>query len=113
MDISKHFFIDRVVRGWNWLPREAVEPQTLEGFKRGMEVWPSGPRCHHRLGSVWVIAGLELQGLFQQKRCYDSHSCHPTGSSSRRIRIRQFHTLSRFSSSAGSAIVLREEISDS
>lgn len=42
MDISKRFFTDRMVRGWNRLPGEAVETRTLEGFKRGMEVAPQG-----------------------------------------------------------------------
>lgn len=57
MDISKHFFTDRVVRGWNWLPREAVEPQTLEGFKRGMEVAlraTVSPQTWQCLGDSWT-----------------------------------------------------------
>lgn len=57
MDISKHFFTDRVVRGWNWLPRGAVEPQTLEGFKRGMEVAlraTVSPRTWQCLGDSWT-----------------------------------------------------------
>ena len=38
MDIRKNLFTKRVVKHWNRLPREAVEPPSLEVFKRHVDV---------------------------------------------------------------------------
>ena len=37
LDIRKDFYTQSVIRHWNRLPREAVEPPSLEAFRR--HVW--------------------------------------------------------------------------
>jgi len=38
LDIRKNFFTLRVIKHWNWLPREVVESPSLELLKRRVDM---------------------------------------------------------------------------
>ena len=56
MDIRKKFFIQRVVKHWNRLPKEIVDAPSLKAFKARLDV---------ALGSLgsWLVA-LHIAGVW-------------------------------------------------
>ena len=65
MGIGKNFFTERAVKHWNRLPRERVEPPSLEVVKGRVDV--ALRDRFSGLGSVGLTVGLNLKGLFQPK----------------------------------------------
>lgn len=65
MGIQKNFFMEKVVRHWDGLPRKMEKLLSLEVFKKCVDVVL---RFNGRLGSARVMVGLDdVKGLFKPK----------------------------------------------
>lgn len=73
LDSGKKFFLMRVVRHWNRLPRVAVDSPSLEMFKAGLDgalgslIWwclaVGNPACRRRVGTRWSLRSSPNQDI--------------------------------------------------
>lgn len=61
LDVGKQFFTKRAMKPWNRLPREIVDPSSLEVYKN---IYICGTEGHSLVVNLALIVGLNLTGVF-------------------------------------------------
>ena len=66
LDIRNNFFLERLAKCWNGLPREVMESPSLEVFKKCIHVEPRDMVSENGIGGDGSMVRLDdLRGLFQ------------------------------------------------
>lgn len=67
LDIGKNSFSKGEVRHWNRLPREVMEPLSLEMFKRHVDSAFRDTIWRWTCSVKWMVGLVSFKGLFQHK----------------------------------------------
>lgn len=67
LDIGKNFFTEGEVRHWNRLPREVVEPPSLEMLRRYVDLAFRDMIQRWTCSVRWMVGLVNFKGLFQHK----------------------------------------------